>query len=155
MTYDASTGDLLTIANPLNQSTTQTWSSGLLQTITDPLQHTTTFLYDTNRRLSTAMGDNYSSTCRSETPAPASGPGHKKGVWNLGRVPDTFFVQSSLARQAPEPPATRAACAAPGRRGPYRPSNGPACRATFTRSPSAPHKFAATHFCFFCFDGPS
>jgi RHS repeat-associated protein len=50
MTYDSSTGDLLTIKDALNEVTTQTWSSGLLQTVTDPLNHTTTYQWDTAHR---------------------------------------------------------------------------------------------------------
>ncbi len=53
MTYNTTTGDLLTVTNPLNQVTSYTWSSGLQQTVTDPLNHTTTYQYDSTgmRRL--------------------------------------------------------------------------------------------------------
>src|SRR5205807_1845434 len=55
MTYDSTTGDLLTTTNALNQTATQTWSTGLLQTIADANGHTTSFLYDANRRQQTTV----------------------------------------------------------------------------------------------------
>jgi RHS repeat-associated protein len=50
MTYDATTGDLLTVKDALNNVTTYTWSNGLLQTVTDPLNRVTTYQYYTGTR---------------------------------------------------------------------------------------------------------
>ena len=55
MTYDATTGDLLTIKDALNGVTTLVWGSGppcgkpkgLLLSVTDPLGHTLTYTYNT------------------------------------------------------------------------------------------------------------
>jgi RHS repeat-associated protein len=48
-TNDAN-GNRLTATNPLNQTTSYSYSNGLLQTMTDALGDVTTYLYDTRRR---------------------------------------------------------------------------------------------------------
>jgi RHS repeat-associated protein len=58
-TIDPANGDVLTITNALNQTTTQVWAAGLLQSVTDALGQTTQYQYDSQRRLQSstdAMG---------------------------------------------------------------------------------------------------
>ena len=53
--YDAGTGALLSVTDPLGATTTYTYSSGLLATATDPLLRRTTYLYNAAHRLETVI----------------------------------------------------------------------------------------------------
>jgi RHS repeat-associated protein len=72
MTYDATTGDLLTVKDALGRVTTYTYyqsggqSNGLVQSITDPNGNVTSYAYDSARRLTQEI-DGYGSPAQTTT----------------------------------------------------------------------------------------